>query len=70
MVHPEYRRFGTPLDRIIEEAAEVIKAASKIKRFGVHSTNPFVINGPTNAQRLAAEMKDLSIAYEDWKKER
>lgn len=49
------------LDRLIEECAEVIQAAQKLKRFGgdVH-----VVDGVEydNIEKLHAEMRDLEYA--------
>lgn len=50
------------LERLIEECAEVIQAAQKLKRFG---PGPNVVNGveyPDNIERLHDEMQDLDHA--------
>lgn len=44
---------------IIEECAEIIQCICKIKRFGFHSYNPFVHNGPSNLDHLISELGDL-----------
>lgn len=35
-----YRHIGDPLDRLVEECAEVIQIAQKIKRFGRENFHP------------------------------
>lgn len=52
------------LDLLIEECSEVIKAASKIKRFGYQSTNPYAPQDGTNLNQLQLEMGDLDAIYE------
>lgn len=50
------------LDHLIEECAEVIQAAQKLKRFG---PGPNVVNGveyPDNITRLEEEMFDVERA--------
>lgn len=47
------------LDLIIEEAAEVIHAASKCKRFGDRGSHPSYNEGRTNADALAREHEQL-----------
>lgn len=45
------------LDLIIEEASEVIQAATKIKRFGKNNYNPET--GVNNTRQLRQEIADL-----------
>ena len=45
------------LDKLQEEAAEVIQAVSKIRRFGENSTHPE--RTTTNKQELVNELEDL-----------
>ncbi|MCL2160700.1 MAG: hypothetical protein FWH56_02260 [Betaproteobacteria bacterium] len=40
MSHPEYKNIGTPIDRLIEEMAELTQALIKIKRFGLFNNHP------------------------------
>lgn len=47
------------LNILQEECAEVIQAASKIKRFGIHAFNPSLENSPTNLENLEMELGDL-----------
>lgn len=47
---------------LAEEAAEVIQVVGKILRHGLHSTNPTVDNGLTNAQLLERELGDFAAA--------
>lgn len=51
------------LDLIIEEAAEVIHAASKCKRFGDHGSHPSYNGGRTNADGLAREAEQLRQTF-------
>lgn len=50
------------LDILIEEAAEVIQIASKIKRHGYESRNPLVSESLTNREYLEKELGDLKCA--------
>jgi hypothetical protein len=61
-VSPEARQA---LVRVMEEAAEVIQAASKLLRFGWHSTSPLDPTRTTNWNLLEIEMKDLNRAMTD-----
>jgi NTP pyrophosphatase (non-canonical NTP hydrolase) len=45
------------LDKLQEEAAEVIQAVSKIRRFGEHNKHPE--RDTTNKQELVIELEDL-----------
>ena len=45
------------LDKLQEEAAEVIQAVSKIRRFGKHSNHPH--RPTTNHQELITELEDF-----------
>jgi NTP pyrophosphatase (non-canonical NTP hydrolase) len=45
------------LDKLQEEAAEVIQAVSKIRRFGPHQHHPD--RTTTNLQELTGELEDL-----------
>lgn len=47
------------LDRIIEESAEVIQAASKFKRFGYDNYNPFIKGSKLNIENLGMEFLQL-----------
>jgi hypothetical protein len=42
-----------------EEGAEIAQVASKILRFGLHDRNVLNPDGPTNQERLVAELNDL-----------
>jgi hypothetical protein len=48
------------LDRIVEEASEVIQAVGKSKRFSLTSTHPD--GGPNNAALILSEIADLRYA--------
>ncbi len=45
------------LDKLQEEAAEIIQAVSKIRRFGPHNHHPD--RQTTNHQELVTELEDL-----------
>ena len=45
------------LDKLQEEAAEIIQAVSKIRRFGPHNNHPD--RTTTNLQELVGELEDL-----------
>ena len=62
-MHPEFlpTDLDGMLDHVIEEAAEVILAASKIKRFGPDSTWP-IGNPSNNLLDLINEAEDLRTA--------
>lgn len=47
------------LDHLIEEMAEVIKAAQKAKRFGWNATDPLTDKVYDNKQELRLEVRDL-----------
>jgi NTP pyrophosphatase (non-canonical NTP hydrolase) len=47
---------------LMEECAEVIKAAAKIQRHGYHSWNPDVVGATTNRDDLAREVADVMAA--------
>ncbi len=51
--------IGDPLDCLQEEAAEVIKIVSKIKRFGWESFNPYDEKKEPNWHKLNRELDDL-----------
>lgn len=42
-----------------EEAAEIIVAISKVRRFGLYSVDPRIIDGVTNKEHLEEEFGDL-----------
>jgi len=48
---------------VIEETGEVLKITGKIGRFGFHSRHP-VDGGPTNAEMLLDEIRDLRKAID------
>jgi len=61
MVDKNFVNIGDPLDCLQEEAAEVIKAVSKIKRFGWNSYNPYDEKKECNWVKLDKEMYDLKF---------
>lgn len=50
---------GSRLDHLIEECSEVIKVASKIRRFGWDSYHPDDPEHTPNTKRLFNEMQDV-----------
>lgn len=50
-------------DLLIEEAAEVIHATSKAKRFGVRGSHPIYNGGRSNADGIAREMHQLHQTF-------
>lgn len=52
------------LDVLQEEAAELIVAISKLKRFGVDSRNPLVPDSPTNLENMLQEIGDILAMVE------
>lgn len=42
-----------------EECAEVIQIASKVRRFGWQSRNPYIVDSPTNQTMLEHELGDV-----------
>lgn len=56
-------RVQVALARVAEEASEVIKEAMKALRFGVNNRYP--ADGPTNAEKIVAEFRDLEQALID-----
>ena len=47
------------LEILQEECAELIQSVSKIKRFGIHSYNPFDVDKVSNVSNLITEMGDV-----------
>ena len=52
------------LDQVTEEAAEVIKAIPKFKRFGPKATDPHTGKMYDNRDDLLTELEDLEAATE------
>lgn len=59
-MNPKYNHIGNPVDRVIEEAAEVIKAIRKCKRFGFSALPPGRIG--SNYELMQDEIQDLQQA--------
>lgn len=53
-----------PLDIMCEEAAEIIQAVSKIRRFGWDNHNPLVTPIKINREHLIEEMGDMLAMIE------
>ena len=54
----QFDDLGQNLDILAEECAELIQAATKIKRFGINSFHPET--GETNALALIKELVDVA----------
>ena len=67
MSHPKYKHIGDPAIRLIEECSELIKSICKGQRFGWSSFHPDLPK-ITNEDKMDAEMKDITEAYNDLKK--
>jgi hypothetical protein len=61
---------GEPLDHLIEECSELIKAICKFKRFGPQITDSFTGQKYNNALDVITEMEDvktqIQIVYNSW----
>lgn len=69
MSHPDFRKRGNKLGRLIEECAEVLHAAGKIVRFGWHTYNPLPgASREINEDWLRREILDLEDAIRELKK--
>lgn len=53
------------LDKLQEECSELIQVISKIRRFGVHNSNPNIPNAVPNTQRFINELGDLLECVDD-----
>lgn len=63
-------KFGDyidPVDKAIEECAEIIHILSKIKRFGIHDVHPDT--GESNIRTFYTELEDFEEAIEAIKEE-
>lgn len=58
--------FDKQLSHLIEECGEVLAAAGKTQRWGVHSTNPLLPKEmqESNINWLMRELNDLKLAIE------
>jgi len=59
MADPKFVNIGNVFDCLQEEAAEVIKAVAKIKRFGWINFNPYDKKQTPNFVKLENEINDL-----------
>lgn len=62
-VNPKYLRddLDSLFSHVIEECGEVIAASGKTLRWGPHSYNPEINDGPTNVAWLYRELVDLKF---------
>lgn len=67
MSDPKFVNIGDPFDCLQEEASEVIKIISKIKRFGLTNYNPYDKDKIPNFVKLENELKDLEYRIEQVK---
>ena len=56
-MHEKYKHIGEVEDRVIEECAELIKAITKAKRFGITNTHP--VTGVPNYIDIRNEIEDV-----------
>ena len=63
MMGRELKHIGDPTMLLMEEASELIKAASKGARFGWDNVYPE--GAPTNLEKLKMEMSHVIEAYEE-----
>lgn len=68
MSHPDYEMIGTPEDKVIEEAAELIQAIMKARRFGYFNFNPLSVNKTTNILSIQNEMYDVEMKLREYKR--
>lgn len=64
MSHPDFKKMGSPEDRVIEECAEMIQAIVKAKRFGWKNYHPDR-NWTNNAVEALEEIKDVREALNE-----
>lgn len=65
-MNPKYRDIGDPAINLIEEASELIKAVTKLERFGAYNWNPLLPNKITNLEQLRSEWSDLKTRYDEY----
>lgn len=66
MSHPHYKNIGDPIDRLVEELAELTMALMKVKRFGWFNVHPDKKQFPlTNIEQVKLEMSDVVEAIEN-----
>lgn len=71
MSHPDFKRRGNKLGRVIEECAEVLHASGKIIRFGWRSYNPLPnASREVNEDWLRREILDMQDAINQLAKSR
>jgi Na+/phosphate symporter len=64
-MHPEFERFGDPIEKLTEELAELIVALMKVKRFGWRCANPLIAFTHDNLQQVESEILDVRHAIEN-----
>jgi len=68
MSNPLYEKIGSPEDKVIEEAAELIKEIMKARRFGYFSYHPDDERRTTNLNRIKMEMDDVVKKFNEYEK--
>lgn len=61
-MNPKFSSIGNPLDRTVEECAELIFEISKAHRFGLFNHNPE--NGELNADAIIREAQDVRASLD------
>ena len=63
---PKYKDIGEPAIVLIEEASELIKAVTKIERFGPFNFHPYEDKKISNIEKLRGEWSDLQTRYSEY----